>query len=122
MPRKDWPGRLCIPSFDPIGRFEATDGLGRPWDTSGSLPADVGDTLRFRNAAELSVALSSHPQVASCVAKRLFRWTFGRFEAPEDTPLIETLTAASIQSRGALRPLLEVLVQSEAFTQVRREN
>lgn len=116
--QKIGPSGFAFLPFDPLGRFTRNDKLGRPWDTTGTIP--IGDrTVTFRSAAELSRQLADQPGAAQCVARRLFRWTFGRFEAAGDEGYVASLEQESIASKAAMRNLLVNLAKSEEFTLVR---
>ena len=112
------PPGFAFLAFDPVGRYSAADGLGRPFDTSGSIPVGE-DMVGFESAAELSAALSVHPETARCVAHRLYRWTYGHFEAKDTAPYLEQLSEASISTEADLRELLSTIVRSDEFAQVR---
>lgn len=111
------PPGFAFLAFDPIGRFDPLDGLGRPLDTSGSLELE-GETLAFDNAAEMVDQIAASEQSRRCVARRMFRWTFGRFESERDEALVTELEGVSIATGAAFRELLSSLVSSDEFTQV----
>ncbi|MEM9456296.1 MAG: DUF1592 domain-containing protein [Myxococcota bacterium] len=112
------PPGFAFLSFDPIGRHLAADGEGRPFDTSGTVPVGEG-TVSFDSAAELSSALATHDNTARCVAKRLFRWTYGYFEGGDDESYVQQLQAQAISSGAELEVLLSTIVRSDPFAQVR---
>ena len=114
------PSGFAFLPFDPIGRYSATDALDRPYDTAGSVPVGE-DTIIFEHVGELSKAISAHPAAARCVADRLFRWTYGRFEGPGDEAALNALRELSVEEQGASRALLEALVASEGFTRARHQ-
>ncbi|MEM9194091.1 MAG: DUF1592 domain-containing protein [Myxococcota bacterium] len=112
------PPGFAFLAYDPVGRFAPTDGEGRTIDTTGYL--EVGDTpITFDNAADLSRQLADHPDAARCVAKRLFRWTYGHFEAERDAPYIASLGESAVAQEGAVEALMMELVRSNEFAQVR---
>lgn len=111
------PPGFAFLSYDVLGRHSPTDGRGVAYDTRGVLSV-AGQSIEFANAPQLSAALATHPQTARCVAKRLFRWTFGRFEAASDSELLNTLTAQSIKEATKVESLLTALVRSDAFARV----
>jgi len=111
------PGFAFLP-FDPIGRHSAVDGLGRPYDTTGTIPV-ADTTVEFESAAQLAAALAEHDHTARCVARRLYRWTYGHFEGLDAAPHVEELVDASIATAADMRELLSALVVSDAFAQVR---
>ncbi|MEM1347096.1 MAG: DUF1592 domain-containing protein [Myxococcota bacterium] len=104
--------------FDPIGRWYAEDAQGRPYDTTGEIPV-FGDTIAFADVTELTSQLAAHPAAARCVADRLFRWTYGRFEGPGDEEELGALRVLASDEEVAARELLEAIVASEAFTAAR---
>lgn len=112
------PGFAFLP-FDPLGRYRATDGAGRPFDTSGSFRFErSGETVAFTDAAELSGKLASSSDVHRCVARRAFRFAYGRFESRVDAEAVLALEANATERSTELGALLEQLVTSDAFTQV----
>jgi len=111
------PGFAFLP-FDPIGRHAFADGLGRPYDTTGTIP--VGETtVSFESAAQLALALSQHDNTARCVARRLFRWTYGYFEGVDAAPYMNELADESVASQTGMRELLGAIIGSDQFAQVR---
>jgi hypothetical protein len=112
------PAGFAFLSFDPVGRYSATDKLGRLWDTSGTVP--IGDQqVSFKNAAQLAKALANQNKTAECVARRMFRWAFGHFETEADESFASALETSAIDSKTSVRALLQSIVRSEEFTYVR---
>ncbi len=111
------PPGFAFLSYDVLGRHLPSDSNGVPYDTRGALSVG-GQAIEFENAPQLSAALATHPEAARCVAKRLFRWTFGRFEAPSDSELLKTLSAQSVKDATKVESLLTALVRSDAFARV----
>lgn len=114
------PPGFAFLSFDPIGRYQPNDPLGRPYDTSGVLPLAEQD-LSFANAPELSRGLAESDDVARCLARRLFRWTYGHFEGDADQAEAARLETVVIRTRGAVQETLSEIVRSPRFAQVRVE-
>ncbi len=112
------PPGFAFLSFDPIGRHALEDGLGRPIDTQGTVPVGDGE-VSFATAADLSARLSTNSSTAWCVTRRLYRWTYGHFEAPDTAPYLEQLAATSVDTQADVQALLSAIVASEQFTQVR---
>ncbi len=111
------PGFAFLP-YDPVGRYQPNDGLGRPYDTAGVVP--VGDdNVAFQNAPELVMKLAGHPNTARCVARRMFRWTFGRFEGESDKAFMDSFQTSTVTQGAAVTKVLKALVGSEDFAQVR---
>ncbi len=112
------PGFAFLP-FDPLGRYRATDGAGRAFDTSGSFTFQKsGELVSFADAAELSTRLSASSDVHRCLARRSFRFAYGRFEGRADADAIELLETIATEGQTDLGALLEQLVTSDSFTQV----
>lgn len=114
------PPGFAFLSYDVLGRHRPNDAKGAPLDTAGTLALETAP-ISFENAAELSGALAKHPQAARCVARRLFRWTFGHFEAAGDEALLEKLGTQAAKDGAGVAPLLTALVRSDEFTRVRTE-
>lgn len=112
------PPGFAFLAFDPIGRHSFTDGLGRPYDTTGTVPV-ADTTVTFDNAAQLAEALSQHDHTARCVARRLFRWTYGYFEGLDVAPYMNELADESIATQADMRELLTAIIGSDQFAQVR---
>ncbi len=106
--------------FDPIGRYKATDGAGRPFDTSGSLTFERSQTaVQFNNASELSEKLAAQVDLQKCVARRLFRFNYGRYEAAADEAALSQLETAAVDTQTATAALMRQLVAAEDFQRVR---
>ncbi len=113
------PPGFAFLGFDPIGRYTPADGLGRPWDTKGQIPLGPGE-VEFESAADLSSQLAAHEETARCIARRMYRWTYGYFESDAVEDDVEALEAASVDTNAEVRGVLESLVLSDAFAQVLR--
>ncbi len=111
------PGFAFLP-YDPVGRYKPDDGLGRPYDTAGVVPVG-GDNVAFQNAPDLASKLAGHPNTARCVARRMFRWTFGRFEGEPDKPFLDGFQTSAVTGGAGVTAVLQALVGSETFAQVR---
>ncbi|MEO1302731.1 MAG: DUF1588 domain-containing protein [Myxococcota bacterium] len=108
------PSGFAFLPFDPIGRYDPDDDFGQPYDTAGSIP--VGDeTIEFRNAPELASTLASADRSAQCLARRVFRWAYGRFEGASDEEEIQRLEKVAVESGSSWRDLLVAVVSSERF-------
>lgn len=113
------PGFAFLP-FDPIGRYSAADGQGRPYDTAGELVLpSVEQPVPFADVSELSRILGEQPDVARCVAKRLFRFGYGRFEGAGDEGELAALEGDAVATNAGVRALLTQLVTSPSFAKVR---
>ncbi len=113
------PPGFAFLGFDPIGRYTPADGLGRPWDTTGQIPLGLSE-IEFDNAADLSSQLAAHEGTARCIARRMYRWTYGYFESDAVEDDVEALEAASVDTDAEVLRVLESLVLSDAFAQVLR--
>lgn len=114
------PPGFAFMAYDVLGRHRPTDGNGTPLDTTGTLGLE-DQPISFQSAPELSAKLAQHPQAAHCVARRLFRWAFGRFEAEDDRAFVKRLEAQAETDRAQVLTLLRTLVRSDEFTHVRQE-
>jgi len=113
------PPGFAFLSYDVVGRHIPNDRNGTPLDTAGTLV--LGDKpISFKNAPELSLALATHPVAARCVARRLFRWTFGHFESDLDSSFLQRLENLSVNDGANVASLLTAMVRSEEFARVRR--
>lgn len=114
------PPGFAFLTFDPIGRYHAADGQGRAYDTAGKLTLpDSSETVPFANASELSAVLAEDPATARCVARRLFRWSFGRFESSADAATLQSFESVAVNTRAGVRDLLRAIVESPEFVRVR---
>jgi len=113
------PGFAFLP-FDPIGRYLPTDKAGRPWDTKGELIVpDQAETAPFDGVSELSVVLADSQVVTHCAAKRLFRWSYGRFEQDgADDEAVAALQAVADSSETAAFELIRAVVSDPKFSRV----
>lgn len=112
------PGFSFLP-FDPVGRFKNTDAKGQPFDTTGSLLFADDALMPFTSAADLGSKLASRPEAQRCIARRIFRWTFGRFESEEDAAAVAALEKAAVDSSSGVAQTLEQMVSAPSFTHVR---
>ncbi|MBC8071105.1 MAG: DUF1592 domain-containing protein [Deltaproteobacteria bacterium] len=113
------PPGFAFLAFDAIGRHSFEDGLGRPIDTSGTIPV-ADTTVSFESAAELAQALADHDHTARCMTRRLFRWTYGYFEGDAAEDHVLALTDESIAARTGMYDVLLAITTSDEFAQVRR--
>ena len=110
------PSGFTFLPFDPIGRYDANDSKGRPYDTAGVIPIGA-DMLEFAGVSGMAQGLADHPATSKCVARRLFRWTFGRFETLGDEAFLLEMESLAVAGRAQMLPLLEELVASPLFAQ-----
>jgi hypothetical protein len=103
---------LGLENFDAIGRFRTQEN-GQAIDASGDL-----DGQAFSGPAQLSDALASHPGLASCLSRTVFRYAWGRLENQADEPAITELATAFSGAGHALPALLRGAVSSSGFVNV----
>ncbi len=110
---------LGLENYDAIGRFRTTDGE-LAIDASGQLPSGEA----FVGAKELAERIAANPELARCVAKKLYTYALGRppVDAPDhlDVPTLDAL-ATSLAENGSFSELLGSIVTSAPFTQRRGE-
>lgn len=113
----------CHKVMDPIGlAMENYDALGRWRDKEGQLAIDVSGELigtdvdgPFVGTVALAQKLAGSEQVMGCLVKQMFRFTFGRYETPEDE---NTLRRLAFDFRGNKQQVLDLAVaitQTPAF-------
>lgn len=112
------PVGFSILGIDPVGRFSATDPVGKPWNTAGVLKLGSGESINFSDATSFATNYAGSSQATSCLTHLLFRWTFGRSENALDADLLEKARAAAKASGGNFDSILETFVKSEAFETV----
>jgi hypothetical protein len=102
----DPPG-LALENYDPVGRYRTTD-KGMVIDPSGTF-----NGVAFKDARELTALLSSDPQFAQCLARKLFTFALGRAPAAEDTTNVARLASGNDDTLPAV---IARLVTSIPFT------
>ena len=113
------PPGFAFMQFDPVGRLNAVDGLGRPYDTAGELVLPGrDDPVPFNGVGELSKVLSEDPVLADCLARRMFRWAHGRFEGGADKTTLKELTEISVSTATSVQSLLRAVVAAPSFARV----
>lgn len=120
----------CHALMDPIGlTMENYDALGKWRDTENGLPIDASGELAgtdidgpFVGAVALARKLATSDQVATCVIRNLFRFSFGRLEAPADQGTIDALAGAWRASHRQFLSLVTAMVQGPAFLQLAPAN
>jgi hypothetical protein len=113
------PGFAFLP-FDPVGRFKNLDAKGQPYDTTGALVVSgAAKPIPFSSASDLAVKLAAEPAVARCLARRLFRWTYGRYETKEDALALNQLETVAEAQRAGVAALLKQIVGDTSFGLVR---
>jgi hypothetical protein len=64
------PYGLALGNFDILARYQTVDSMGRPIDSSVTLPANAGGAT-VQNASQMAAQVSSNGAFAACVAKNL---------------------------------------------------
>ncbi len=109
--------------INPLGfAFEHFDGLGRYRDVeNGSLPIVSSASftfsegaVSFEGAADLMHAMAAGKQAHRCYAKKLASFGLQRDIVEADIPLLDVLTATSLEA-GAIKNIILELVRSDAF-------
>ncbi len=113
------PGFAFLP-FDAISRYKNKDARGMPFDTKGILKLPFGEApLPFDGASDLASKLSGSQGIQRCVARRMFRWTYGRYESPADKAAMDEIEQTAIATGTSVAPLLRKVAGAPAFGQVR---
>ncbi|HKP61475.1 MAG TPA: DUF1592 domain-containing protein [Polyangiales bacterium] len=85
----------CHVLMDPLGlALEHFDGIGAFRETENNLAIDASgelDGARFEDARGLALAISRHPDAASCFVRTVLRYARGALENPNETALLVTL-------------------------------
>ncbi len=76
---------LALENFDGSGRFRANE-RGNPIDSSGNL-----DGAKFKDAAGLAQALHDHPELTSCLVRRMYSYGAGGPTSSSDRPVLSYL-------------------------------
>ncbi|HEX3697430.1 MAG TPA: DUF1592 domain-containing protein [Polyangia bacterium] len=101
---------LAFENFDGIGAFRTTD-AGQPIDVTGDL-----DGLAFNGPRELAKAMHDNPNVATCVARNLYRYVVGHVEVNSEEAAIQQLAQQFKDGKFQFSALLNGMVQNAAFT------
>jgi hypothetical protein len=117
----------CHQYLNPLGfAFENFDGLGRlrdedngfPVDTTGRYPFVEG-SLSFDGAPQLMQLLAESQQAHTCYASHLAEFGLAHELSADEKPLLDAMSAASLEDAAPLQDLLLELVTSPTF-QTRR--
>ncbi len=112
----------CHKITDPIGlALETFDGAGRYRDSEKGVKLDTSGTLdgkTFSSSEGLGQALHDHPQLGSCLVKRLYSFGTGGPLSNADTPAVDALSAAFARSGYKVPELMRMIVLSDAFSEV----
>lgn len=107
------PMGLALENFDGSGAYRETE-KGETIDASGSL-----DGVDFKNVIGLGKALHDHPQLSSCLTRRLYSYGTGGPTSNDDQTVMTYLTAKFAGEGYKLPALLRAIALSNAFSQVR---
>ncbi len=118
----------CHSSINPVGfAFEGFDALGRARETENGAPIDstgtltLGDSsLNFADASQLVSQIATGKEVRACYAKHWLRYSHGRTESDLDLRTLALIHRALEAPTFGVRELIEQLVQSAAFSHVKR--
>jgi hypothetical protein len=108
---------LSFEGFDEIGRTRDTLPNGERVDTSGAVRGVSDKKLQgdFDRPAELAARLAASPQVASCMARQMFRFAFARLDGTADRCAVDGLVSRLGETGGSLRELVLGLTELEGF-------
>ncbi|HZJ55849.1 MAG TPA: DUF1592 domain-containing protein [Myxococcaceae bacterium] len=116
------PAGLALEQFDALGRWRTTYPGGKTIDPSGVLPAVgsrpgvAGHDLTFTDQISMMEQLAGEPQVATCLATQVFRFTFSRPDTSSDVCAIQDVGDAVRASGGTLSSALLAITGTDAFT------
>ena len=108
------PMGLALENFDGSGAFRETE-KGEAIDPSGNL-----DGVAFKDAVGLGKALHDHPQLTSCLTRRLYSYGTGGPTSQDDQEVITYLNGKFVADGYRLPALLRAIALSNAFSQVRK--
>ena len=106
------PMGLALENFDGAGQFRTTE-KGEPIDPTGSL-----DGKNFQDVKGLAAALHDHPQVPSCLVKRVFAYGTGSPISSDEQNTVDYLNKSFSAGGYRLRGLLKTVIMSSAFSTV----
>ena len=110
--RKIDPLGFALENFDAIGGWRDTDAMGRPINSSGSLPN--GD--EFRSVSEFRNALIKRSdQLTRSLTNRLMVYALGRELTVADRPEVDAIVDKAKADELGLRDLITQIVLSETF-------
>jgi len=105
---------FALESFDPVGRYRATEN-GKAIDPSGTLLGAGDATGPFADAAGLAARLASSKTVATCFERQLFRFASGRAEPEEERTFLESVRELPSARDAKIVELLIDYAQSDSF-------
>lgn len=99
--------------FDAIGAARTEDN-GQPVNTASS-PLIDGTPTPVADALALSELLAKSPGVHACYLQHLLEYSLGREHEDADEPLLDRLSAQSVQDGASIEDLIVALVTSRTF-------
>lgn len=109
---------FALESFDPIGRFRATDETGGKIDDTGEMPGGA----RFTGFAGLRDYLKKNePQFVTQLTRKLLGYALGRQTLPSDKKLLQQMQASLKASNGKFSAAVLEIVRSRQFLNRRTE-
>ena len=101
--------------YDAVGRWR-DDELGNPIDSSGQVVATLDLDGTYADGPALAEALAGSEQVHRCVTTQVFRYAFGRGEAPVDDCTLTAMYEAYTADGGHdFLALVEAVTRTETF-------
>lgn len=101
--------------YDAVGRWR-DDELGNPIDSAGQVVATLDLDGTYAGGSALAEALAGSEQVHRCVATQVFRYAFGRGEAPvDDCTLTAMYDAYTAHDTHDFLALVEAVTRTETF-------
>ncbi len=112
----------CHKITDPMGlALENFDGAGQYRDQDNGAPIDITGVLdgkEFSTVAQLGTVLHDHPQLPSCLVKRVFSYGTGSLTTAKDKDILAYLDARFAANGYRLPDLLRTIALSRAFSEV----
>jgi hypothetical protein len=97
------PMGLALENFDGSGRFRDNE-RGNPIDSSGDL-----DGAHFKDVTGLAQALHDHPQLTSCLVKRMYSYGAGGPTSISDRPVLSYLNERFAESGFRVPDLMRAI-------------
>jgi hypothetical protein len=105
---------FAFESYNTVGEFRTTE-ENKPVNPAGVLALGNGQ-ISFKNAVELSRALSKADEVRDCMSRQWLRYVVHRAEVKEEEGSLKNLLDAFAKSGYDLRELLVAVTKTRAFT------
>jgi hypothetical protein len=114
----------CHNMIDPMGfAFENYDAIGAyrtqensfPVDASGAIVGTPTSDQPVTGGVAMANALAGSADVQNCVARQLYRFSFGNREADDQSCAMQQLTKSYVNQGGDLRELIVAIVTSPGF-------